>query len=94
MTLTVQTLSAVAVRIIGWLVILAGVKSFLSLGLISMTYALVAATTELHQVATRGYISTAIAVISGLIELAVGCLIIRYSKSLGRLLCRGIDETS
>ncbi len=90
----IQALSAVVVRVIGWLVILSGVKSFLSVALLSMMYAFMMATTDSHQIVTRGHISTAIAVVSGLIELGVGYVLIRKSESLGRLLCRGIDEDS
>ena len=92
--MSIQTLSAVVVRVLGWLVILSGVKSFLSVALLSMMYAFMAATTGSHEVVTRGHISTVIAVVSGLIELGVGYVLIRKSKSLGRLLCRGLDENS
>ena len=94
MTSTTQAISAVAVRVIGWLVILSGIKSFLSVVLLSMMYAFVAATTESHAAVPRSHIPTVVAAVTGIIEVTVGCLIIARSKSLGRLLSRGLDESS
>lgn len=91
--MTVKTLSAVAVRVIGWLVILQGITSSLSSVLFWMMRAIMTeATNSSHPVTSLIYLPLVTAVIVGLIELGVGFSLIQHSEFFGRILCKGIDE--
>jgi hypothetical protein len=91
--MTVKTLSAVAVRIIGWLDNLEGIKSFLSSVLLVMMRVMVSAIVESSRPATSlSYVSVVSAILVGLIELGVGFSLIRKSEFFGQILCKGIKE--
>jgi hypothetical protein len=91
--MTVKTLSAVVVRVIGWLVILEGIKSSLSSVLLWGMRAMFNEFLDSPRPATSmSYLPGVIAVVVGLIELGVGFSLIQHSEFFGRILCKGIDE--
>lgn len=93
--MTIKTLSAVVVRVIGWLVILEGIKSSLSSVLMWMMRMMVTEAigpTSSHPATIAIYVPMASAVIVGLIELGVGFFLIQNSEYFGRILCKGLDE--
>jgi len=93
--MTLKSLSAVAVRVLGWLVILEGIKSVLSsvfLWLMREMVMEVAVSNSTHSSARGSLPSVIIPILVGLIELVVGFLIIQNSMFLGQILSKGIDE--
>jgi hypothetical protein len=93
--MTLKSLSAVAVRVLGWLVILEGIKSVLSsvfLWLMREMVMEVAVSNSTHSSASGSLPSVIIPILVGLIELVVGFLIIQNSMFLGQILSKGIDE--
>jgi hypothetical protein len=91
--MTLKTLSAVVVRVIGWLVILEGIKSALSSVLFWLTRAMLTAGIEPPRPgAGMSYVPVVVAVVTGLIELGVGWTLIQYSEFFGRIFSKGLDE--
>ncbi len=91
--MTLKTLSAVAVRVIGWLVILEGIKSALSSVLFWLTRAMLTAAIDSPRPATSmSYLTVVFAVVAGLIELGVGWTLIQHSEFFGRIFSKGLDE--
>ena len=90
--MTIKTLSAIAVRIIGWVVVLKGIGSFLSLVLLGVIREYVmAANGVAHGAPGMSFVSIG-AVITGVFELAVGFMIILNSEAFGPILSKGLDE--
>jgi hypothetical protein len=97
--MTLKTLSAVVVRVIGWLVILEGIKSVLSTALFWLARVMMmrAMLTEPADAAARSitnmsYLSVMTAVVLGLIELGVGWTLIQHSEFFGRIFSKGLEE--
>jgi hypothetical protein len=91
--MTLKTLSAVVVRVIGWLVILEGIKSALySLLLWGMRVALTAGVEPARPGASASYVPVVGAVVAGLIELWVGWTLIHHCEFFGRIFAKGLDE--
>jgi hypothetical protein len=90
--MTIKTLSAIAVRIIGWLVVLEGIKSFLSLVLLAVIRNFMEAAAGTPHAMTGTSFMPIGAVVIGLVELSAGFTIIQNSEFLGRILSKGLDE--
>ena len=91
--MTIKTLSAVAVRVIGWLVVLEGIKSFLLLVFAPLLRTAIAAALEPSRpMTTTSYVPIVIGAVVGFIELGAGFMIILNSEYFGRLLSKGLDE--
>ncbi|MGD0060081.1 MAG: hypothetical protein ABSD58_11755 [Verrucomicrobiia bacterium] len=91
--MTLKTLSAVVVRVIGWLVILEGIKSALySVLLWGMRVILTGGIEPPRPGASPGYLPVVGAVVAGLIELGVGWTLIQHSEFFGRIFSKGLDE--
>jgi hypothetical protein len=93
--INLKGLSAVAVRVIGWLVILEGIKSAFSSVLLWLMREMVmevAVPNSTHPSPSSSLLSVITPIIIGLIELVVGFFIIQNSEFLGRILCKGLDE--
>ena len=89
--MTVKTISAIAVRVVGWLVILSGARSFLySVLLVMVNTAMSAASSSSSaRMASYPLLSSGL---MGMVELAVGFALILNSQFFGQLLCKGIEE--
>ncbi len=91
--MTIKTLSAVAVRIIGWLVVLEGIKSCLSTILLVILRNFIAAGSEPSRPVTTMILAPLMSgALMGFIELCVGFAIIGNSEFFGRILSKGLDE--
>ena len=92
--MTVKTLSMMIVRIIGWLVILEGIKSILSSLLFWMMRVMIAVGTDSTRSnsTTMAYLPVVTAIIVGLVEFGVGFALIQNSEFFGRIFSRGIED--
>lgn len=93
--MTLKTLSAVVVRVIGWLVILEGIKTALSSVLMWMMRPMLTEAigpTPSHPVTIPTCAPMVSAIIIGVVELGVGFFLIQNSEFFGRILCKGLDE--
>jgi len=83
----------VVVRVIGWLVILEGIRSTLSSLLLWMMRTMVTMAIDSPRPATTmTYLPVVTAVIVGVIEAAVGFLLIQNSEFFGRIFSKGIED--
>ena len=91
--MTLKTLSMVVVRVIGWLVILEGIRSTLSSLLLWMMRTMVTMAIDSPRPATTmTYLPVVTAVIVGVIEAAVGFLLIQNCAFFGRIFSKGIED--
>lgn len=91
--MTLKTLSAVVVRVIGWLVILEGIKSALSSVLLwGMRVMVTTGLDSPRPTTSMTYLPVVAAVVTGLIELAVGWTLIQHSEFFGRIFVKGLAE--
>jgi hypothetical protein len=91
--MTLKTLSAVVVRVIGWLVILEGIKSALySLLLWGMRVMIAGGIDSVYPGGSMSYVPVMGAVVAGLIELGVGWTLIQYCEFFGRIFIKGLEE--
>jgi hypothetical protein len=91
--MTLKILSAVVVRVIGWLVILEGVKSALySVTLWLSRVMLAGGIDSVHPGGSMSWLPVVVSVVTGLIELGVGRTLIQHSEFFGRIFCKGLDE--
>jgi hypothetical protein len=91
--MTLKTLSAVVVRVIGWLVILEGIKSALSSVLLwGMRVMLTASIDSPRAGGSMSWPPIVAAIVTGLIELGVGWILIQHSEFFGRIFSKGLEE--
>jgi hypothetical protein len=91
--MTIKTLSAVAVRIIGWLLVLEGIRACLYSALFSMVRTLLMTATEASRSGANASLAPVVSTMAiGLIQLCVGLAIIGNSDYFGRIFSKGLDE--
>lgn len=91
--MTLKTLSAVAVRVIGWLVILEGIKSALYSVMLWLSRVMLAGGIDsVHPGGSMSWLPVVAAVVTGLIELGVGWTLIEHSEYFGRIFSKGLEE--
>ena len=90
--MTIKTLSVIAVRVTGWLIVLKGIGTFLYMVLLGVIQEYVmAANGVAHGAPGMSFLPIG-AVITGVFELAVGFIIIHNSEAFGPILSKGLDE--
>jgi hypothetical protein len=91
--MTLKTLSAVVVRVIGWLVILEGIKTALSSVLLwLMRLVLTGGVDSVHPGGSMSWLPMVAALVTSLIEFGVGWTLIQRSEFFGRIFSKGLDE--
>ncbi|MGA2139024.1 MAG: hypothetical protein ABSH14_09210 [Verrucomicrobiia bacterium] len=91
--MTIKTLSAVAVRILGWLLVLEGIRACVYSVFFSMLRTLFSTATESSRsMMNMSMVPVVSTMAVGLIELCVGLAIIGNSEYLGRIFSKGLDD--